>query len=95
MKTFCNHVDHLAWISRRANLATNLARLELLSGATLTRERPDRGMIICVNWAAGIVLAPFDERRPANGQMHDWLDERGDGDRANRLEPPCPSEQWH
>ena len=81
MKKFTNHIDHVAWISARDNLAANLRQLELLAGVTLTRfERADMGIIICVNWQAGLeVLAPMDQRTAANGFMHDWLAERGEG----------------
>ncbi len=81
MKKFTNHVDHVAWISRLENLDANLAQLERLAGTTLTRfERADMGVIICVNWQAGLeVLAPLAQRTEANGFMHDWLDERGEG----------------
>ena len=44
MKKFIDHVDHVAWLSRPENLDANVAQLEKLTGATLTRfSRKDMG----------------------------------------------------
>jgi hypothetical protein len=54
MKKFINHVDHVAWLSRPENLDDNVAQLEKLTGATLTRfARKDMGFTMCISWEAG------------------------------------------
>ena len=55
MKKFVNHVDHVAWISRPENLDANVAQLEKITGATLTRfSRKDMGFTMCISWEAGL-----------------------------------------
>jgi hypothetical protein len=81
VKKFTNHVDHVAWISRLENLAANIAELEKLTGATLTRfERKDMGFVMCISWEAGLeVVAPLEEPTDFNQWLRDWLDTRGEG----------------
>jgi hypothetical protein len=81
MRKFVNHIDHVAWVSRLENLDANVAELERLSDTKLARfVREDMGIVICVNWAAGLeVLAPTDRRTEANQPMHDWLETKGEG----------------
>lgn len=81
MKKFTNHIDHVAWISRLENLDANIAELESLTGATLTRfERKDMGFVMCISWEAGLeVVAPLEEPTDFNQWLRDWLDTRGEG----------------
>lgn len=81
MKKFTNHIDHVAWISRLENLDANIADLEKLTGATLTRfERKDMGFVMCISWEAGLeVVAPLEEPTEFNQWLRDWLDTRGEG----------------
>lgn len=81
MKKFVNHVDHVAWISRLENLEANVAQLEKLSGAKLTRfERKDMGFVMCISWEAGLeVVAPMNEPTEFNKMLHEWLKTRGEG----------------
>lgn len=81
MKKFTNHVDHIAYISRPENLEANVALLEKLADAKLTRfERKDMGFIMYISWEAGLeVVAPMEEPTEFNQMLHDWLDTRGEG----------------
>jgi hypothetical protein len=81
MKKFTNHVDHVAWISRPETLEANIAQLEKLSGATLTRfERADMGFVMYISWEAGLeVVAPLPEPTEFNAWLRHWLDTRGEG----------------
>lgn len=81
MKKFTNHVDHVAYISRPENLDANVAQLEKLSGAKLTRfARKDMGFTMCISWEAGLeVVAPMAEPTEFNKLLHDWLATRGEG----------------
>jgi hypothetical protein len=81
MKKFTNHVDHVAWISRLETLEANIARLEMLTDAKLTRfERQDMGFVMYISWEAGLeVVAPLPEPTPFNQWLRDWLDTRGEG----------------
>lgn len=81
MKKFTNHIDHVAWISRLENLEANIAELEKLAGAKLTRfERKDMGFVMCISWEAGLeVVAPLEEPTEFNQWLRDWLDTRGEG----------------
>jgi hypothetical protein len=81
MKKFTNHIDHVAWISRPETLAANIARLEELADAKLTRfERKDMGFVMYINWEAGLeVVAPLSEPTEFNQWLSHWLDTRGEG----------------
>lgn len=81
MKKFTNHIDHVAWISRPENLEANVAQLEKLADAKLTRfERKDMGFIMYINWQAGIELvSPMKEPTEFNQMLHDWLQTHGEG----------------
>jgi hypothetical protein len=81
VKKFTNHIDHVAWISRLENLDANIAELEKLTEAKLTRfERKDMGFVMCISWEAGLeVVAPLDEPTAFNQWLRDWLDTRGEG----------------
>lgn len=81
MKKFTNHVDHVAWISRPENLDANVAQLEKLTGASLTRfSREDMGFTMCISWEAGLeVVSPAKERTDFNAMLWDWLDNKGEG----------------
>jgi hypothetical protein len=81
MKKFINHVDHVAWISRPENLDANVAKLEKLSGAKLTRfSRKDMGFTMCISWEAGLeVVAPMAQPTDFNQMLHQWLNTRGEG----------------
>lgn len=81
MKKFTNHIDHVAWISRPENLEANVAQLEKLADAKLTRfERKDMGFIMYINWQAGIELvSPMKEPTEFNQMLHDWLKTHGEG----------------
>jgi hypothetical protein len=81
MKKFTNHIDHVAWISRPENLEANVAQLEKLADAKLTRfERKDMGFVMYINWEAGLeVVAPLSEPTDFNQTLRDWLDTRGEG----------------
>jgi hypothetical protein len=81
MKKFINHVDHVAWISKPENLDANVAQLEKLSGAKLTRfARKDMGFTMCISWEAGLeVVAPMAEPTEFNKILYDWLATRGEG----------------
>jgi hypothetical protein len=81
MKKFIDHLDHIAWISWPDTLNENIARLEQLSGVKLIRfDRKDLGIIICVNWEAGLEILSYSE--PAtefNRTLRDWLSSHGEG----------------
>jgi len=81
MKKFINHVDHVAWISRPENLDANVAQLEKLTGATLTRfSRKDMGFTMCISWEAGLeVVAPMEERTDFNQWLWSELEAKGEG----------------
>lgn len=81
MKKFTNHVDHVAWISRPETLAANIAQLEALTGAQLTRfQREDMGFVMHISWEAGLeVVSPMETRTEFNQMLWDWLDTRGEG----------------
>jgi hypothetical protein len=81
MKKFTNHVDHVAWISKLENLEANVAQLEKLADAKLTRfERKDMGFVMYINWEAGLeVVAPLPKPTEFNQVLRDWLDTRGEG----------------
>jgi hypothetical protein len=81
VKKFVNHVDHVAWISKPENLDANVAQLEKLSSAKLTRfARKDMGFTMCISWEAGLeVVAPMAEPTEFNKMLHDWLATRGEG----------------
>lgn len=81
MKKFINHVDHVAWLSRPENLDANVAQLEKLTGATLTRfSRKDMGFTMCISWEAGLeVVAPMEERTDFNGWLWSELETKGEG----------------
>jgi len=81
MKKFVNHVDHVAWISRPETLEANVAELEKLSGAKLTRfERQDMGFVMCISWEAGLeVVSPLPEPTEFNQWLREWLETRGEG----------------
>jgi Glyoxalase-like domain len=81
LKKFINHVDHVAYISKPENLEANVAQLEKLSGAKLTKfARKDMGFTMCISWEAGLeVVAPMPEPTEFNKMLHDWLQTRGEG----------------
>lgn len=81
MKKFTNHIDHVAWISRRENIEANVTQLEQLADAKLTRfERKDMGFVMYINWEAGLeVVAPLDYPTEFNQVLRDWLATRGEG----------------
>jgi len=81
MKKFINHVDHVAWLSRPENLDANVAQLEKLTGATLTRfSRADMGFTMCISWEAGLeVVAPHEERTDFNSWLWSELEAKGEG----------------
>lgn len=81
MKKLVNRVDHVAWIVRHENVDEQVTRLEELAGVTLQRfERQDAGILICVNWNAGLeILAPLPGRGAFNAALHDHLDRQGEG----------------
>jgi len=81
MKKFTNHIDHVAWISWPENLEANIAELEKLADAKLTRfERKDMGFVMYISWEAGLeVVAPLPEPTEFNQWLRDWLETRGEG----------------
>jgi hypothetical protein len=81
MKKFTNHIDHVAWISWPQNLEANIAQLEKLTGAKLTRfERKDMGFIMYISWEAGLeVVAPMEEPTEFNQWLRGWLETKGEG----------------
>lgn len=81
MKKFVNHVDHVAWISRPENIEKNVAKLEEMSGAKMTRfERKDMGFVMYLSWEAGLeMVAPLPERTEFNQMLYDWLETKGEG----------------
>ena len=81
MQKFINHVDHVAWLSRPENLDANVAQLERLTGATLTRfARADMGFIMCISWEAGLeVVAPMERRTDFNQWLWSELERKGEG----------------
>ena len=81
MKKFINHVDHVAWLSRPENLDTNVAKLEQVTGAALTRfARKDMGFTMYISWQAGLeVVAPMEERTEFNEWLWSELDKKGEG----------------
>jgi len=80
MKKFVNHVDHVAWLSRPENLDANVAQLEKLTGAKLTRfSRKDMGFTMCISWEAGLeVVAPMEERTDFNQWLWSELEAKGE-----------------
>lgn len=81
MKKFVNHVDHVAWLSRPENLDANVAQLEKLTGAKLTRfVREDMGFTMCISWEAGLeVVAPMERRTEFNAWLWSELEKKGEG----------------
>ena len=81
MQKFTNHIDHVAWISWPETLEANIAQLEKLAGAKLTRfERKDMGFVMYINWEAGLeVVAPLPEPTEFNQWLREWLETRGEG----------------
>lgn len=81
MKKVSNHIDQVAWISWPENLEANIAQLEKLSGAELTRvERKDLGFVMYISWEAGLeVVAPLEEPTEFNQWLREWLETRGEG----------------
>jgi hypothetical protein len=81
MKKFTNHIDHVAWISWPQNLEANIAQLEKLTGAKLTRfERRDMGFIMYISWEAGLeVVAPMEDPTEFNQWLRSWLETKGEG----------------
>jgi hypothetical protein len=81
MKKFVNHVDHVTWISRLANIEQHVADLEAITDGNLLRfEREDMVFVMYIDWDAGLeVVAPMDAKTDFNQGMHDWLDTRGEG----------------
>jgi len=81
MRKFVNHVDHVAWIAFYDTIEDHISRLEELAGATLERyEREDAGILICVNWEAGLeILAPLPQRTEFNAMLYDHLEKHGEG----------------
>jgi hypothetical protein len=81
MKKFTNHIDHVAWISWPETLEANIAQLEKLADAKLTRfERKDMGFVMYINWEAGLeVVSPLPEPTEFNQWLRDWLETRGEG----------------
>ena len=81
MKKFVNRVDHVVYISSWDSLDENIARLELVTGASLERcERPDMGAIICVDWSAGLeVVAPLPGDTEENAGLRERLVTHGEG----------------
>ena len=81
MKKFRNHVDHVAWISRLENIEANVAQLEKLADAKLTRfQREDMGFVMYISWEAGLeVVAPLEKPTEFNQILRDWLATRGEG----------------
>jgi hypothetical protein len=81
MKKFTNHIDHVAWISWPENLEANIAELEKLTGAKLTRfERKDMGFVMYISWEAGLeVVAPLEEPTEFNQWLRQWLETKGEG----------------
>lgn len=81
MKKFINHIDHVTWISRLANIEKNVAELEAVTEAKLLRfARDDMGFVMYLDWEAGLeVVAPYDERTAFNAMLHDRLETHGEG----------------
>lgn len=81
MKKFVNRIDHVTWISRPENIESNVATLEALSGARLTRfDREDMGFSMYINWEAGLeVVTPMEKPTDFNRMLYDWLESRGEG----------------
>jgi hypothetical protein len=81
MKKFSNHIDHVAWISRPENIEANVAQLEKLADAKLTRfERKDMGFVMYISWEAGLeVVAPLEVPTEFNQMLRDCLETRGEG----------------
>ncbi len=81
MKKFVNHIDHVVWISFPENLEENVAMLESLSGAVMTRfEREDMGFIMYLSWEAGLELVtPMDHPTDFNQALHQHLKTCGEG----------------
>jgi len=81
MKKFIDHVDHVAWLSSPENLEANVALLEKLTGASLTRfDRQDMGFTMCISWEAGLeVVAPMEQRTDFNEWLWSELERKGEG----------------
>jgi hypothetical protein len=81
MKKFINHVDHVAWISHLETIEANVAELEKLTNAKLTRfQREDMGFVMYISWEAGLeVVAPLEKPTEFNQVLREWLATRGEG----------------
>ncbi|KHK90260.1 hypothetical protein [Novosphingobium malaysiense] len=81
MRRIVNHVDHVAWIAHYDSIESHVAQIEELAGVKLDRfEREDAGILICVNWEAGLeILAPMPARTEFNGFLHEHLEQKGEG----------------
>lgn len=81
MKKFVNHIDHVTWISRPESIEANVAMLEKLTGATLTRfDRRDMGFTMYLSWEAGLeVVTPMAEPTEFNQALKARLETEGEG----------------
>jgi hypothetical protein len=81
MKKFANHIDHVVWISRLESIEANVAALEKLTEAKLTRfDRTDMGFVMYLSWEAGLeVVAPMTERTEFNQALYERLQTHGEG----------------
>ena len=81
MKKLVNCIDHVAWICEFANIEAHVAKRERVLDIRLERsERPELGIVVYHNMAAGIeVVAPFSKRSEANRSFHDRLAAGGEG----------------
>jgi len=82
MAKFINHIDHVAWICRRENLARNVEMLAMLCDVDFGEPavRDDIGLTIYLSWEAGLeIVAPHDEVTEYNKLLHDRLEQRGEG----------------
>jgi hypothetical protein len=78
---FIDHVDHVDQLSRPENLENNVAQLETLTGATLSRfDRKDMCFSMCISWEAGLeVVAPMEERTDFDVWLWSELEKKGEG----------------
>jgi len=80
MKKFVNHVDHIVWASRLESVEANVAELEKRTGAKFARVEHAMGILMYVDWSAGLeVQAPLEADTEYGRTLRDWLDAHGEG----------------
>jgi hypothetical protein len=80
MKKIVDHVDHVVWACRLETIEANVAELEKRTGAKFDRVEHGMGILMYVDWSAGLeVQAPLESDKGYGKTLTDWLDAHGEG----------------